>query len=304
MIKSNATEDESAEVGSPEFLALDWVIRMAYVPEVSARRLSIAPLLVFVALTFAITWGVIGSYIFWPDAMSARFGALSGAHPFFFLATWAPAVAAFAVVTLYGGLAGLRRFLSRLLLWRCPAPWWLFILIVIPLVFMAGSLIKGGPFIAPIPPEGAGAMVGLMFMMLFLGPVEEFGWRGVMQPLLQRYMAPFWAGGLIGTVWGIWHLPAFYLAGVVFAEWSFLPFFIGNITLAILVTPIFNAARGSLLWPMLFHWQLINPFWPDAQPWDTWILVVVAAIVVWWNRETMFTRAGAVIEVVPGEARP
>lgn len=265
---------------------------------------SPAGLFIFIAVTFAITWGVIGSYIFWPEAMTARFGEISGAHPFFFLATWAPAIAAFTLVLLYGGVSGLKGFLSRLLIWRCPAPWWVFILIVIPLVFMAGSLIKGGPLLAPIPPEGAGAVVGLMFMMLLLGPIEEFGWRGVAQPMLQRYVAPFWAGALIGAVWGFWHLPAFYLAGVVFAEWSFLPFFIGNITLAILVTPIFNAARGSLLLPMLFHWQLINPFWPDAQPWDTWLLVGVAAIIVWWKRDEMFSRAGAVTDVIPGDARP
>ncbi|OOY03262.1 CPBP family intramembrane glutamic endopeptidase [Thioclava sp. F28-4] len=261
-------------------------------------------LLAFLALTFAITWGVIGSYIFWPDAMAARFGQISGAHPLFFLATWAPAIAAFTVVVTSAGLGGLRRFLSRLLIWRCPAPWWGFILLVIPLVYMIGSTIKGGPFLAPKPPEGVGAMVSLMFMMLLLGPIEEFGWRGVAQPLLQRHVAPFWAGVLIGAIWGVWHLPAFYLAGVVFAQWSFLPFFIGNITLAVLVTPIFNAARGSLLLPMLFHWQLINPFWPDAQPWDTWILVGVAAIVVWWKRDMMFTREGAVTEVIPGEVRP
>jgi len=69
------------------------------------------------------------------------------------------------------------------------------------------------------------------------------------------------------------------------------------------VTPILNRTGGSLLWPMLFHWQLNNPFWPDAQPWDTWILAAVALVVVWWNRETMFTRAGAVTEVVPSSAR-
>jgi hypothetical protein len=135
--------------------------------------------------------------------------------------------------------------------------------------------------------------------MLFLGPIEEFGWRGVMQPLLQRHMAPIWAGIVIGATWGFWHLPAFFLAGVVFADWNFLPFFVGNITLAVLVTAIFNSARGSLLWPMLFHWQLINPFWADAQPWDTWLLVAVAVVVVWWNRATMFTREGAVTEVIP-----
>ncbi|MHA6325978.1 CPBP family intramembrane glutamic endopeptidase [Roseivivax sp. CAU 1753] len=261
--------------------------------------MSITALFFFLGLTFLITWGVIGSYIVWPDAMTAAFGALSGSHPLFFLATWAPAVAALTVVWFFGGLAGLRRFLSRLFLWRCPAPWWIFILVVIPLVFMAGSLIKGGPLLAPLPSEGVGAVVGLMAMMLFLGPIEEFGWRGVAQPLLQRYFAPVWTGALIGAIWGIWHLPAFFLAGVVFADWDFLPFFIGNITLAILVTPIFNASRGSLALPMLFHWQLINPFWPDAQPWDTWLLVGVAVAVVWWQRDAMFSRQGAVTEVIP-----
>ena len=54
---------------------------------------------------------------------------------------------------------------------------------------------------------------------------------------------------------------------------------------------------------MLFHWQLINPFWPDAQPYDTWILVVVTAVVVWWNRATMLRRGDAVTEVIPGTGR-
>lgn len=271
--------------------------------KIPTQKLPFTALFFFLGTTFLITWGVIGGYIFSPDAMIKAFGAISGSHPLFFLATWAPAIAAFTVVMLYGGSAGLKGFLSRLFLWRCPASWWLFILILIPLVFMAGSLIKGGQLLAPLPPEGMVPVFGLMFMMLLLGPIEEFGWRGLAQPLLQRYMAPIWAGALIGTVWGIWHLPAFFLSGVVFAEWSFLPFFIGNITLAILVTPIFNASHGSLALPVLFHWQLINPFWPDAQPWDTWLLVFVAAVVVWWKRYTMFSREGAVTEVIPQEAQ-
>ena len=262
-------------------------------------RIPSSALAGFVGITFAITWGLIGIYVIFPDAAAARFGAISGSHPFFFLATWSPAIAAFVLVLFYSGTAGIRRFLSRLFLLRCPAGWAAFILIGLPLVFIAGSLVKGGPVLAPLPPEGVGPVVAVLFMMLFLGPIEEFGWRGVAQPLLQRHMAPIWAGLLIGATWGLWHLPAFFLSSTVYADWSFVPFFIGNVTLAVLVTPIFNRAHGSLLWPMLFHWQLINPFWPDAQPWDTIILVVVAIIVVWWNRDTMFTREGAMTEVLP-----
>lgn len=251
----------------------------------------------FFLLTFAITWGVIAPYILFPEWTSNRFGAISGTHPAFFLATWAPAISAFLLIAILRGAAGLRAFLSRLLMWRLPIAWVVFIAIALPLVFVVGSLLKGGPVLAPIPEDGPGELLVLLGIMLFLGPVEEFGWRGVAQPLLQRRVAPFWAGVVIGTAWGLWHLPAFYLAGTVFAEWSFLPFFLGNVTLAVLVTPIFNASRASLLWPMLFHWQLINPFWPDAQPWDTWILVAVTALVVWLNRSLLFARDGGVTAV-------
>jgi len=256
-------------------------------------------LAVFVLVTFAITWGITGSYIFAPETAASVFGEISGSHPLYFLATWAPAVAGIGVVLIHTGRAGLAAFLSRLLLWRAAPVWWAFILLGIPLVYLAGSLVQGGPLLAPLPPDGAGSLFVFMGIMLFLGPMEEFGWRGVAQPILQRHVAPFWAGAIIGATWGLWHLPAFYLAGVVYEHWSFLPFFVGNVTLAILVTPIFNSARGSLALPMLFHWQLINPFWPDAQPWDTWILIALAAGITWWKRGEMFSRSGAVTEVVP-----
>lgn len=272
---------------------------MSVARALSPSRVPSGALVPFFVLTFAITWGVVGAYIFFPDGTAALFGEIRGGHPLYFLATWAPALSAFLLVTIYAGGAGLRAFLSRLLLWRCEPVWWVLILVGIPLVFVAGSLIKGGPVLATPPPEGAGSLFVLLFVMLFLGPIEEFGWRGVAQPILQRHMAPVWAGAIIGAIWGLWHLPAFYLSNVVFAEWSFLPFFIGNVTLAILVTPIFNASRGSLLLPMLFHWQLINPFWPDAQPWDTWLLVVLTAGVVVWKRKEMFSRDNAVTEVIP-----
>lgn len=268
------------------------------------HRLPSCALIPFALATFAITWGVIGTYILFPDTAAATFGPISGGHPLYFLATWAPAISGIALVFTYAGPKGVNAFLRRTLIWRCPPAWWLFILVGLPLVFMAGSLVKGGPLLAPAPPEGAGAMVALLAVMLVLGPVEEFGWRGVAQPLLQRHLAPLWAGALIGAAWGLWHLPAFFLAGMVFADWHFLPFFIGNVTLAILVTPIFNASGGSLLLPILFHWQLINPFWPDAQPWDTWILVAVAGAVVWLNRKTMLSRKGAVTEVIPPPPQP
>ena len=106
----------------------------------------------------------------------------------------------------------------------------------------------------------------------------------------------------MGVIWGIWHVPAFLLSGTPQSAWSFAPYFIGVVTLAVILTPIFNAARGSLLIAVLLHFQMNGPAWPDAQPWDTLVLVIVAVVVVLLNRKTMLTRDGAVTEVfMPGE---
>jgi uncharacterized protein len=62
---------------------------------------------------------------------------------------------------------------------------------------------------------------------------------------------------------------------------------------------LFNSSRGSILLPAFFHLQLINPLWPDAQPYDTWLFVALAAVVVWLNRSAMFSRQGAITDVLP-----
>ena len=77
---------------------------------------------------------------------------------------------------------------------------------------------------------------------------------------------------------------------------------IGVLALSVLVTPMFNAARGSLLIPALFHFQMNGPAWPDAQPWENYVFAIAAVVVVLLNRKAMLTRDQAVTEVFyPGE---
>jgi uncharacterized protein len=61
---------------------------------------------------------------------------------------------------------------------------------------------------------------------------------------------------------------------------------------------MFNVAQGSILIAILFHFQMNGPAWPDAQPWDTLVLGIAAAVIVLLNRKAMLTREGAVTEVL------
>ena len=123
--------------------------------------------------------------------------------------------------------------------------------------------------------------------------MEEFGWRGVALPLLQRRMAPIWAGLLLSTLWATWHLPAFLLEGTPQSEWSFGAFFIGLVAIELTLTPMFDAARGSILIPILYHFQLNGPVWPDAQPIDSYIFIAIAVVVMAVNRKKLFSQGAA-----------
>ena len=86
---------------------------------------------------------------------------------------------------------------------------------------------------------------------------------------------------------------------MVQGEWSFLPFFIGAIAIGVIVTPLFNGSGGSILLPLVLHWQLVNPAFPDAAPHDTIFFVIAAVVVTIIHRKTMFSGDAAVIEVIP-----
>lgn len=253
----------------------------------------------FLMIAFSIAWGILALFIWPTDRFIALVGKISGTHPLFFLAVYAPAIAAILLVLWHGGLRGLAAYLSRLALWRCGWSWLGFVLFGIPLIYAAGSLAKGPLWGNPFRFDSLSGMLAAMGFMLILGPVEEFGWRGLALPLLQRRMAPVWAGLILGIIWGVWHLPAFFLSGTPQGAWGFTPFFIGSISVSVILTPLFNRTGGSILWAMLFHFQLNNPLWPDAQPYDTTIFAAAAVLVVWLNRSTMFTRDAACTRVIP-----
>lgn len=255
----------------------------------------------FLLLTFGIAWGILAAFIFLPETMAGLFGEITGQHPLFYLAVWAPAISAFIVIFRLSGLKGLRRHLGRFLIWRCSRGWYAFLLIGVPLVFFAGSLLKGNLSESAFPFTSVPSFLAALVFIAIKGPIEEFGWRGLALPLLQRRMAPVWAALLIGVIWGLWHMPAFLLSGTEQSDWSFLPFFMGTIALSVIVTPLFNASGGSIFLPALFHFMLINPAWPDAQPYDTYLFVLVAVVIVWLNRTVMFTRNYSTTEVIPAE---
>lgn len=265
------------------------------------QGMTFRSLIPFFALTFGLTWGIAALLILFPDPITAIFGELDFTNPVYILAIYSPGIVGTLMVWRYYGVRGLGGFFRRLTLWRMPAVWWAFLIIGIPVLFYVGAAMKG-TIGHPFPFDPWIGVLPALLTALLIGPIEEFGWRGVALPLLQRKFAPIWSSLILGFFWAVWHIPAFLLGGTPQSNWSFPAFFFGVMALSVILTPMFNAARGSLLIPVLFHFQANGPAWPDAQPWDTLVFLIAAVVIVWLNRETMFTREGAATEVVaPGD---
>ena len=254
-------------------------------------------LIPFFAITFALGWGILALLIFFPIQAEAIFGPMGYTNPLFILAVYSPAIAAIFLVWRHCGAAGLRRFFRRFALWRMPLYWWALLVIGIPVAFYLGAAIKG-TVNDPFPFSPWYAVLPALATGLVIGPIEELGWRGLALPLLQRRYAPLWSSLILGGIWGLWHLPAFFLSGSPQSAWSFGPYFVGVLAITVIMTAMFNAAQGSLLIAALYHFQMNGPAWPDAQPWDSLVFAVAAVIIVLLNRRKMLSGDGAATDVI------
>jgi membrane protease YdiL (CAAX protease family) len=264
---------------------------------VSSREMGSGSLVAFFALAFALTWGVCAAMILFRADVEAVAGPISGYNPVFILAVWGPAIAAFILITLRYGLRGLGAFLRRLTLWRMHWGWWAFLIFSIPAARYFGAALNG-TLSDPFPFSPWYNAIPILLLTLIIGPVEEFGWRGFALPLLQRKMAPFWATLILGFIWAIWHYPAFIIRGTPQEGGDFPTFVVAAMVISVLFTALFNASRGSILMPVLYHFSVNNPALPDGgSGWVIAILVFVA-IIVWLTREKMFRRDGGETELL------
>ena len=99
-------------------------------------------------------------------------------------------------------------------------------------------------------------IVPAFIYILFLGgPVgEEFGWRGYALDRLQARFNALNSSVLLGIVWGLWHLPLFFIEDQeIYRNVPIIGFILGTILLSILFTWVYNNTNGSILAILLFH---------------------------------------------------
>lgn len=115
----------------------------------------------------------------------------------------------------------------------------------------------------------------LILPMVIGGGLEEIGWRGLLQPELEKRLSHFSTTFVVGIIWGLWHIPLWFIDGTNQQDINFLWFFINALTLSFFIGSV-RYISGSILLAILAH-ATINAFW-EVMPATNKILPSLVAL--------------------------
>ena len=195
------------------------------------------PLIAFFVLAYALTWPLIPLV-----SVSPLWG---------FPALFGPATAAIVVAAVADGRAGLKDLLGRVVRWRVGARWYA-VALGLPVIL---ALAAAGLHLALGARSSIefGGLSVLNFVVFVLIVGEELGWRGYALPRLLARRSALAASLILGLLWGLWHLPTFFVPGAPQHGLPITAFLLLTMAYSVLFTWIYLHTGGSVLLATLFH---------------------------------------------------
>ncbi|HEX2945968.1 MAG TPA: type II CAAX endopeptidase family protein [Clostridia bacterium] len=174
-------------------------------------------------------------------------------------------LSAFVASGVLSSRKGTRTLLEPMINWKVSWVWYVFAVLFWPALTLAGNYLAlligvNVPESPKIPdsPLLLVILVSFMWSLFINGPIqEEAGWRGFAQPRLQSRFSPLVSSIIIGLVWGSFHWAGFFL-GYREGGWQSIFIRLGDISLAILFTWLYNRLKGKSLLPLLLLHTSVN----------------------------------------------
>jgi membrane protease YdiL (CAAX protease family) len=217
-------------------------------------RASPGGLLVFFALSYAITWAAFITVARWVPVHTAAGYALV------LFGAYTPGIVALLLTAHAEGRRGVTALLRRILIADVPLRFYLLALTYIAVVKLAAAV--GHRLVAGTwPPFGTASLAVIPLAILFSTPFqagEEIGWRGYALPRLAHRFGLRSAAVLLGLIWAFWHLPQFYIAGGDTYHQPFLVWAAQVVAMSIALAWLYAKSGGSLLLVMLMHSAINN----------------------------------------------
>jgi len=223
--------------------------------EPTVRVSSANSLFVFFALAFALMWICFFTVAFVSiPAGSPLGGALV------LLGAFAPALAALAVTFRAEGRSGVIALLRRITRWSVAAKYYVFALGFMIAVKLTAAMIYRAST-SSWPRFDTSQWYLIPFAIAFSTPFqagEEIGWRGYALPRLADRFGLGTASVLLGFIWGLWHLPQFFIRDGDSYRQAFPVFVLQVTAMSVAFAWLYARTNGSLLLTMLLHEAINN----------------------------------------------
>jgi membrane protease YdiL (CAAX protease family) len=189
------------------------------------------PVLTYFILTFIISWSgvIIMSFFMGMPTTSKQFEEIGPIALIPFLL--GPTVVSLFLIGFIHGKSGFHELKSRFLRWKINIGWYVFSVLMLPVLLSIILLILSqfsSDFIPKIITESdklSLIIIGIATGLIGGGLLEEIGWTGFATPKLRSRYSVFKTGLIIGVLWGVWHfLPVFWGSGDINGklDWSLL----------------------------------------------------------------------------------
>jgi len=164
-----------------------------------------------------------------------------------------PSITGITLTKVVDGKAGLREFLSRLLIIRFPLYWYAALLI--PPVLVFAVLVVSARLLSPLYAPNH-FFTGVLFAVP-AGVLEEIGWTGYALPKMLSKSDAMSASVVLGLLWALWHLPVINYLGSATPHGSywlqfFFAFALVMTAIRVLVVWLYANTKSVFL-AQLFH---------------------------------------------------
>jgi membrane protease YdiL (CAAX protease family) len=209
-------------------------------------------LVLFLILVFGITWSV----GFWVAAQPAP-TTLGGFLAAFLPQVWAPTLVALTLVAVSQGARGVRTEVAERLKYRRGTTLWLILAATTPAVATALAIAAArfagddAPFTTS---QAVPVAIGLQIITGAVG--EELGWRGFLLPRLRKHYGPVMAAWVMGSLWSLWHLPAWFVPWLPHRTFPVASTLIFTACFGVFMAFVFYRAGESVIATILAHLSL------------------------------------------------
>lgn len=238
----------------------------------------------FLLWTFAITWICWGTVV-----IANRFGQLQYGTPIamtlFLIGGNGAPIASYFLLKRWGEIEGFKSFMKKF--FQFKADWKHYVLI---LGFLALH------FLIPLAMGASNQTMALYMGLAYIpvniigGGLEEIGWRGILQPELEKKISFVPATVVVALIWAVWHLPLWAIVGTYQSTIGFYMFTVSVFGFSFVLAAI-RKVTGSVFLCILFHASInsfMGVFMLDQNISTIFTIVmeigVSIGVITWWSK--------------------